>query len=182
MRFAPHCVKKKASRQRPSPPRSCFQYVCPNCCPVQGVVRQIIRGCRRSNTLLSNRRLARYSGSRRHPKWRRSTPEGSTVSNLGNSPQRGQHCAASNSAEQQGKGAARSRAELRREKKPLERPKRERDLYLKKLRGGRAMLISPHTMSRPGRPARKHFCWATAKASATAWGPDTGFLAYLKER
>ena len=35
----------------------------------------------------------------------------------------------------------RSNAELRREKKPLERPKRERGIYLKELRDDRAMLI-----------------------------------------
>ena len=35
----------------------------------------------------------------------------------------------------------RSSAELRRDKKPLERPKREMDIYLKELRGGRAMVI-----------------------------------------
>ena len=50
----------------------------------------------------------------------------------------------------------RSSAELRREKKPLERPKREMDIYLKDLRGVRAMLISPRTMSKSGRPACKH--------------------------
>ena len=73
--------------------------------------------------------------------------------------QRGQHCAASksaeqqgSSAEQQGKGATRSIAELRREKKPLERPKRERAMYSKELRGGRAMLISPHNVQ--GRAAQ----------------------------
>jgi len=76
----------------------------------------------------------------------------------------------------------RSSAELRREKKPLERPKRERAMYLKELRGGRAMLISPHTMSKQGRPASKQRRWAVSKASAKAWGPDTGFSAYLQER
>ena len=76
----------------------------------------------------------------------------------------------------------RSSAELRREKKPLERPKRERDMYLKELRGGRAMLISPRTMSRPGRPACKHSNMVASKASPKASGPATARLAYLQLR
>ena len=67
----------------------------------------------------------------------------------------------------------RSNAELRREKKPLERPKRERDIYKRKLRGGRAMLILPHTMSKLGRPACKQSSMAASKASAKVDSPDT---------
>ena len=103
--------------------------------------------------------------------------------------QRGQHCAASkraqqqgSNAEQQGKGAARSIAEPWREKKPLERPKRERAMYLKEQRGGCAMLISPHTMSKEGQPSSERRRWAVSNASAKAWGPAAGFFAYLQER
>ena len=55
-------------------------------------------------------------------------------------------------------------------------------MYLKELRGGRAMLISPHTMSKEGLPSSERRRWAVSNASAKAWGPATGFLAYLQER
>ena len=76
----------------------------------------------------------------------------------------------------------RSSAELRREKKPLERPKRDMDICLKQLRGGRAMFISPRTMSKPGRPACKHSNMAASKASVKIDGADTTRLAYLQPR
>ena len=51
-------------------------------------MRRTIRGCPRSSTLGSNRRLAGCRGSQRHRKWRPSTTEGSIRSNLGNAAQR----------------------------------------------------------------------------------------------
>ena len=71
---------------------------------------------------------------------------------------------------------------MRREKKPLEQPRRERAMYLEELRGGSAMLISPRAMSREGQPSSERRRWAVSNASAKAWGPATGFLAYLQQR